>query len=205
MEKKIKRLRNWISGLKTKLPLDREKASALVAGKLENNEFFLSAKRVLLFYGLDDEMDTRKIIQNAWAKGKIVYLPRCNKKEELFTIGRVNFLGELEKSSYGIMEPKQDICGDYSVEDLDLVILPGVVFDTKGNRIGRGKGYYDKFLKKTGKNTKRIGVAFDFQVLEDVSGRKHDEPVDVVVTEKRIIETKEKIKNTNKRCKNKKR
>ena len=190
MEKRIKRLRNWISGLKTKLPLDREKASTLVAGKLEDNEFFLLAKRVLLFYGLDDEVDTRQIIRNACSKGKIVYLPRCNKKEELFTMGRVNSLGDLEKSSYGIMEPKQNMHRDYSVEDLDLVILPGVVFDTKGNRIGRGKGYYDKFLKKTGKKTKRIGVAFDFQVLEDVSGRKHDEPVDVVVTEKRIIYVK---------------
>ncbi|MEA3346752.1 MAG: 5-formyltetrahydrofolate cyclo-ligase [Candidatus Auribacterota bacterium] len=192
MEKRIKRLRNWISGLKTKLPIDREKASTLVVRKLEDSEFFLSAKSVLLFYGLDDEVDTRKIIRNACSKGKIVYLPRCNKKEELFTIGRVNSLEDLEKSSYGIMEPKQDVCKDYSGENIDLIILPGVVFDIKGNRIGRGKGYYDKFLKKIGKKTKRIGVAFDFQVLEDVSGREHDEPVDVVVSEKRIIHVKNK-------------
>jgi len=76
------------------------------------------------------------------------------------------------------------------IADIDLVIVPGVVFDKSGHRIGYGHGYYDRFLdnlEKINKNAVKVGLAYDFQIADKVPIEKHDVPVDKIVTEKRII------------------
>ena len=85
----------------------------------------------------------------------------------------------MEVSSYHIQEPIGKIFEDYST--IDVIIVPGVAFDNQGNRLGRGKGYYDRFLKKI-PATKKIGICFDFQMIEQIPTEKNDIPMDDIIT-----------------------
>ncbi len=98
---------------------------------------------------------------------------------------------ELSIGSYGILEPRTEKIRKTRVEDIDLIIVPGVAFDKKGNRIGHGKGYYDRLLDKT--NATKIGLAFEFQLLKEIPTDKHDLPIDILITEKRIIKCQDML------------
>ncbi|MDD5644813.1 MAG: 5-formyltetrahydrofolate cyclo-ligase [bacterium] len=187
MENRIKRLRIWISSLKGKIFIDRDDASRRICAEVEKNERYKKAATVLLFSSLKDEVDTRRLINNALSAGKNVFLPSCDGKKADMTIGKIGSAGELMPGAYGILEPKQKDCSLDRLADIEVAVLPGVAFDLDGNRIGRGKGYYDRFLKRMKNHTFRIGVAFDFQLLKKIGGRIHDEPVDLVITEARVV------------------
>ena len=89
---------------------------------------------------------------------------------------------ELSPGPFEIPQPKKKCIREVPYESIDLVIVPGLAFDRQGNRLGRGAGYYDKFLAKLPKETPRIGLAFDFQVLKDLPTLSHDISVDKVVS-----------------------
>jgi 5-formyltetrahydrofolate cyclo-ligase len=95
----------------------------------------------------------------------------------------------LEVGAYNILEPRQDTIKEIPIESIDLILVPGVVFDIHGNRIGHGKGYYDRLLNDT-QNIPHVGLAFGFQIVDAVPVEGHDLPVDIIVTEERIIECK---------------
>jgi len=125
-------------------------------------------------------------MEEALRKGKRVILPKVR--------GREIYLGEIkdrekdvEKGSFGILEPKKT-SKKATTKGIDMVILPGIAFDLKGQRIGYGEGYYDHFLKKIPKRIPLIGLAYDFQVIKNISGKKHDKRVSKVITETRIID-----------------
>jgi 5-formyltetrahydrofolate cyclo-ligase len=84
------------------------------------------------------------------------------------------------------LEPKKNYIKEVSIESIDLIIVPGVVFDRNGNRIGHGMGYYDRLLKKS-HNIPRIGLAFEFQIVKKIEAEEHDERIDMIITEDRII------------------
>ncbi|MCX7658787.1 MAG: 5-formyltetrahydrofolate cyclo-ligase, partial [Oscillospiraceae bacterium] len=94
---------------------------------------------------------------------------------------------ELAKGCYGILEPVKELARRVPPENLDMVIVPGVAFDLKKNRIGYGGGYYDRFLKKMRFNCLKVGIAFEFQIVPEIPASENDVPVDIIVTEKRII------------------
>jgi 5-formyltetrahydrofolate cyclo-ligase len=129
----------------------------------------------MLFASLPDEIPTHSTIEQ-WAKNKNIYLPRVN-GDDLEIIKY--YPGILHKGSYDIMEPEGN--DTVSPEILDLIIVPGVAFDRKGNRIGRGKGYYDRFLCQH-LETKRIGICFDFQLVEEVPTEPLDIKMDEVIS-----------------------
>ncbi len=104
-------------------------------------------------------------------------MSEINKIEDNFSIGK-----------FGIREPK--IIKKFYKSDLDLIICPGVAFDTKGNRIGFGRGYYDKFLKDIQGEIPIIGIAFDLQITKEYIPVSYtDVPMDIIITETRMIET----------------
>ena len=76
---------------------------------------------------------------------------------------------------------------EFNPDKLDLVIVPGIAFDKKGHRIGYGYGYYDRFLKTIKKKAVKIGLAFDFQLIESIPEEEHDVPMNIVVTDKEIL------------------
>ena len=108
-------------------------------------------------------------------------------------VSELKDFNELEPKTFEILEPKEPYTREFNPDKLDLVIVPGIVFDKKGHRIGYGYGYYDRFLKLLGKNVKKIGFAFEFQLVDKIPEEQHDVPMDVVITEKRVLECDKKL------------
>ena len=155
-------------------PESKLRESNEVFGYIEATEVFGLSKNIMLFASLPDEIPTHHII-GRWAKSKNIYLPRVN-GDDLEIIKYQP--GKMEQGSVNIMEPTGDSIDDLSI--LDLVIVPGVAFDRNGNRCGRGKGFYDRFLSKTHATT--IAVCFDCQLIDELPVEPHDIPADYIVT-----------------------
>jgi len=133
------------------------------------------------------EVDTRILIDYMYDQGKSVVLPKLNKKTKSFR--RFNFMGwdSIVKNSEGYWEPKLGMDDDLC--DVDLVIVPALAVSTRGFRIGYGGGYYDKLLRTT--FAPKFVLAFEFQLFEHIETTNKDPRVDKIITERRIINTRE--------------
>src|SRR5690554_3021195 len=136
---------------------------------LNNNNKFL------LYHSFGKEINTHGIIDNLYEKEKEVYLPYVDKNRRELMISKVNKDDPLLPGVFGIKEPadKQNI----PVREMELIVVPGLIFDKKGYRIGYGGGYYDRLLKNINKNTITIGVCFEEFLLESIPIEKYDIPV----------------------------
>lgn len=171
-----KALRIEIRQLKRACPLEeRRRKSLSVWEAVERDEVFQQAETVLAYWSMDDEVYTHDFV-NKWAGSKTLLLP-CVKGDEL----ELRYFDGEERlqpgEGYAIPEPVGELFTDWG--KIDLILVPGVAFDKSGNRLGRGKGYYDKVLKQTG--AYKLGVCFDFQLVERVPVEPHDVKMDWVV------------------------
>ncbi len=151
---------------------DRNRKSASIKEKLLRTKIFKQAKTVMFYIALSGEVNTKEMINAAKQLGKIVAVPVCRKGSLLMKPCILDGHGGLKIGPYGVREPAVE--RPIGIEDLDLVIVPGLAFDKKGNRLGRGKGYYDRFLSTLPKDTPCLGLAFDFQILPRVPTASHD-------------------------------
>lgn len=142
---------------------------------------FQEAHHILAYSSLPDEIPTEGFLCR-WAGEKSLYLPRVDgDRLEILAYDSCR----LATGAFRILEPTGDkIC---DVSEIDLIIVPAVAFDRNGNRLGRGKGYYDRLLRNAG--CKKIGVAYDCQLLDRIPAEPHDVPMDIIVTDKEIIRT----------------
>lgn len=138
---------------------------------------------IALYASFKNEVLTDEVLLDALERGKEVFYPKVIKGGLGFV--RVNGKDELEVGSYDIPEPR----GKGFVEKpiVGLVVVPGVAFDVVGNRLGYGKGYYDRMLALLAGSAQLVSLAFDFQVVEGIPTQPHDMRVDWVITEKRVI------------------
>lgn len=170
LRKQIKNLKNQYS------PEQKIEMSRPLWQELEQNILFRQARTVLLYWSMEDEVFTHDYV-NKWAGEKTILLP-CVKGDvlELRVFEGMESLqpGEV----FGILEPVGEIFTDYDA--IDMIVVPGVAFDRQGNRLGRGRGYYDKILKET-RVAKKVGICFDFQFVEEVPVDELDVRMDVVV------------------------
>jgi len=144
-----------------------------------------AAKAVMGFLPMPDELDTRPLLADLISAEKRMYVPRTILRPRRMFPVRLTGVESLRVGEYGIMEP----AGEETCEptDLDFVILPGRAFDAKGNRLGRGAGYYDRFLTTLSKSAVLCGICFDCQIMEAVPTDERDQPVEIVVTETRVL------------------
>lgn len=143
-----------------------------------------SSSKFMLYVDFRNEVATRDIISKLLDLGKEVYLPVTLKEEKKLIPKRIFSLDDLISGAYGILEPRIDApIIDPSL--LDVVVVPGSVFDKNGYRTGYGGGYYDRFLEST--NAIRVGVCFDFQLVDDVFPEEHDKRMNFIITEKSIL------------------
>lgn len=167
-----------------KLLLDdarRISAAESVFNRLENMAAFMMADKILMYHSLPDELSTHKFISR-WAANKSFFLPRVNGVNlDILPYNR----STLRLGSFHIEEPEGD--DTTSVDEIEMVVVPAVAFDRKGNRIGRGKGYYDRLLANT--KALKVGVGYDFQMREDgdIEPDPHDIPLDIVITESHTV------------------
>src|SRR3989338_791150 len=163
--------------------LEKTRKSAIIRDKLFNEEEFKKAKVVMFYVSLKDEVDTYHMIDEALKAGKRVCVPVILKEEKRLIAGEIhNRFEDLESQHFGIYQPRQDRAKEVPLDDIDLVVVPGVAFDKKNIRLGRGHGYYDRFLSGLPRATKALGLAFDFQIVEDLPQDSHDIPVWKVVS-----------------------
>ena len=157
---------------------DRNRKSRIIKKKLFRTLVFKKAKTVMFYIAFDGEVETQDMIKKARILGKIIAVPACRKNRQIMPC-ILNDKTKLVRGLYGILEPA--IKKAVNLQDLDLVIVPGVAFDKEGNRLGRGKGYYDRFLKKIPDRIPSIGLAFDFQILPSTPATPIDVSVDRVI------------------------
>lgn len=155
-------------------PEEKHESAAALKKRIEALPLFAEARTILLFHSLPDEVCTHEWIAD-WRFQKEILLPVV--KGDTLVV-RPYAPDKMIKGSYGIAEPAGDDVTDYS--DIDLVVVPGVGFDPQGNRLGRGKGFYDRLLKKI--KAPFIGVAYDCQIVEEIPSLPHDVAMSLVVT-----------------------
>jgi 5-formyltetrahydrofolate cyclo-ligase len=174
LRKKIKQLRLSVT------EESRQAAASEAFARLEATEQFKKAKKILLYYSLPDELPTPDFIEK-WAAKKQIYLPRVNGEE--LDILRYN-PADMGLGSFQILEPQgADIINQ---SELELIVTPGVAFDNNCNRLGRGKGYYDRLLHSG--SAVKVGIGYDFQLIDtDIPVEPHDIPMDMVITDKRVV------------------
>jgi len=165
--------------LKTQKEENRLKKSRLIKQKLFRTRVFKKAKTVMFFITFNGEVRTQDMIKEALKLGKIIAVPAC-KTGRVLEACRFSEKAKFVKGCYGVAEPA--IKKIINVEHLDLVIVPGVAFDKSGNRLGRGKGCYDTFLKRLHKKTTSIGLAYDFQILPSIPATTTDVKVGRVIS-----------------------
>ena len=149
----------------------------------------LEGKVIALYSATRNEVETEPLFTYLKDQAKTLVFPRNysvpHKKLKFYT---VSSLSELKRGKFGILEPEENPQKEVQLSDIHVYFIPGVAFDVMGNRIGYGSGYYDRALSFIGHKTLKIGLVYDFQVMEKVVYQKHDVAMDKVVTEKRIIE-----------------
>ena len=151
---------------------------------------FQNASMVMMFLSLPHEVDTSEAILQAWQLGKAIAVPKVSFQQRHMIAVQINSLEtgiSTEKS--GLRNPIAGV--PVAFEEIDLVVTPALGFDKKGNRLGRGGAYYDRFFANTQLKASRCGFGFNEQLVETIPVAEHDEPVDILVTEKEIIYIKE--------------
>ncbi|MBR4388441.1 MAG: 5-formyltetrahydrofolate cyclo-ligase [Prevotella sp.] len=154
---------------------DLAEQSTHVCTKLLGHPSILAARTILAYHSLSDEIDTHRLLDLLEEQGKCVILPQVTGPETMI-LRRYKGRSSLVEGAFGIMEPIGAVFSDYS--SIDVAIVPGMAFDRSLHRLGRGRGYYDRLLPQL-PNAFKIGVCFDFQLMESVP---HDE-YDVVMEE----------------------
>ena len=148
---------------------------------LLSSEWFLQAHSVMAYAAIPPEADLGPVLEEILKRGKTLLLPRCS-PDGTMTARRIRDLLELRPGAYGIPEPGANT-PIVPAEEIDLILVPGLAFDRRGGRMGRGKGYYDRFLSGyTGKTLGICGV-----LMQEIPTEPHDRRMDAVATEHGII------------------
>lgn len=160
-----------------------EEKSRKIQDKVVTHPFFLCAETIYCYIDYRNEVATRSIIQKAWELHKKVAVPKVEGNELIFYY--ISSLSNLEIGYKGILEP----CTNQNADDKDaLIIVPGVAFDLNRNRIGYGKGFYDRYMAKH-PGFKTIGIAFSCQIISQIEAEQFDCKPDVLITEEDVYES----------------
>ncbi len=147
---------------------------------------FQSASTVMMYLSLPHEADTSEAILHAWQLGKVVAVPKVFWQQRYMIAVQINSLETgFSTSASGLRNPIAGVPMPF--EEIDLVVTPALGFDRKGNRLGRGGSYYDRFFANPELKASRCGFAFAEQLVETIPVAEHDEPVDILVTDEEII------------------
>lgn len=175
-----KRLLNLLRNQKEE---DRLRKSRVILKRLFALPEFQRSKTILFYASFDGEVETFEMMKQAKKLGKKIALPTIIKNQKKIVPLLIEDLEEdLTVGSYGIKEPKAKSPKNLEINKIDLVIVPGVAFDRQLYRLGRGAGYYDRFLSQIPTDTPTIGLAFDFQLVDRLPQQdKHDIPVTRII------------------------
>ncbi|MBU0664469.1 MAG: 5-formyltetrahydrofolate cyclo-ligase [Proteobacteria bacterium] len=170
---------------------DRQIMSAEIAGKIILLDEIRFRETLFIYVDFRSEVATHLLITELLRLGKRVVVPVTLVKEKrLLLVAIRNVEEDLVPGYCSIPEPRMELRKSNLVagSEVETIILPGSVFDERGGRLGYGGGYYDRFMAYEAPQARRIGLAFELQMVEKLSLQDHDEMLDLIVTEKRIIQ-----------------
>jgi 5-formyltetrahydrofolate cyclo-ligase len=148
---------------------------------------YLACHSVALYSAIQNEVRTDELLAHALQSGKKVFYPRLG-EDDGDGLFRVIAADELRVGRYGILEP----AGTIRLADMEFaeltIFVPGVAFDMQGNRLGRGRGWYDRLLQQAGEPAAIVALAYEFQIVDAVPAGPGDQKVNYVITEKRVVD-----------------
>ena len=167
---------------------DKDAISRQIVSRFLELPEYQAAGTVMFYIDVRDEVRTRFALPEAIQSEKRIVIPYCVDGElELFLLEEMS---ELEAGMYKILEPRTELRGvpekAVSRDELDLIMVPGVAFDSQGGRTGHGNGYYDKLLAHARLDTPLVAIAFDCQIFPEVPVREHDVYMDKVITQSEL-------------------
>ena len=184
MDKKILRKR-LLEKRKSLDKTEKAKWDKIISDKIVNSDYFENAEQVLVFSSTDDEFDTKQIIKCCKVQSKEIFYPLCIDRNGNMEFLKVDSDDDLVLGMYGLKEPKST-CEKYIAKENDLVIVPCLSADKQKNRIGYGKGYYDRFLKDF--NGVSVSPCYDILLEDEIPTDKYDIQINIIVTDKEVIQ-----------------
>lgn len=174
-------------------PHTKRLKDSAIGKRLFSLKEFKDAKSILFYASVRSEVDTLDMIRKAISMGKSVMLPKVDIKSHSLKIYEVKGMDEIEMGYMGIPEPIVSKKSLRSPDSADIVIMPGIAFDPSGGRLGYGKGYYDRML--SGRHgILKTALAYEEQIVRNIPTELYDIKVDSIITEKRTIWTKKRLK-----------
>lgn len=163
----------------------RIELSLAIMERITHLDCYRRAGVVLAYVGFGSELRTETFLRRALDDGKMLLLPRVNTEERRLDLYEVENLDQdLEAGTWGIREPKPDLCRRVVPAAIDFALVPGVAFDRRGARLGYGGGYYDRLLAScSGPCPFLVAAAFELQMVDEVPLEEHDARVDLILTE----------------------
>lgn len=186
MNKKDLRV-NAINMLKSQSETKRKQIEEELTEQLIHSTFWENAAVIGITMAQGFEWDTKSIIEIAWAQGKVVCVPKCSPQDKLLNFYKITSFNELEVVYYNLLEPIPEITENVLKEQIDLLMVPGLLFDREGFRVGFGGGYYDRFLADFPNTT--VSLLCEEQLVSQLPKESFDIPVEYLITEKNIINT----------------
>ena len=155
---------------------DVQVKSNIICNKIINSQFYKESKCIYCYKAIQNEVDLSLVIRDALLADKTVAVPKVVNKNGQMYFAAINKNDKFENGLYNIPEPSNTEIAPSA----DLILVPGVVFSTKGERIGQAGGFYDRYLRNSSCHS--IGVAYDFQVFDEIPTELHDVPVNEIIS-----------------------
>ena len=161
--------------------------SKRIENKLADHPYYQNAKNILFYVSYGNEVSTHDLIKDALQKKKNVFVPVSDTKTKTLQVAHLSSWDDLAPGAYSILEPQRDKQRFVPFQVINLIIVPGVAFDRKGNRLGHGGGFYDWLICKL-PTVQTIGLAFSFQIVDELPTESSDQKVRTIITEDEIID-----------------
>ena len=156
--------------------------SEQIAFSLYAQKEWVEAKTIGITLSMENEVNTYPIIEKAWEEGKKVVVPKCNKETRTMSFRQISNFDQLETVYMSLREPIPALTEEVNADEIDLQIVPGVAYTERGERIGYGGGYYDRYLMHY--KGKTLSLAYSFQMVEHIPVEPFDKNVEKIITEK---------------------
>ena len=174
-----KQMKAYRAGLKTE---KKKQMDQVILTHFFEIERVQNAQHFFVYTSFGTEIDTISLIKMLWKEGRHVYVPKVNGREMDFY--EITSMQDLKKGYRDILEPIDTLLPVHGISG--IMVMPGLAFDRMGHRIGYGGGFYDKYLSEN-RYLCSVGVAYDFQIVENVPTEENDVPLDIIVTNRGIV------------------
>lgn len=176
-----------LAKLRAGTPVELARWSQQICSRILASEWFNSARAVMIYIATPEEPDLSQIAKACFSSGKHLIAARPAWDSCLLAPASItNLESDLVAGRHGLREPAPH-CPPVNPDQIDLILVPGVAFDSRGVRLGRGGGFYDRFLCRQELRARRVGVAFDLQIVDRIPAEPHDAALEAVITPSRII------------------